>query len=34
MGNVEAKELIYMTHGHELKGGGMWVGGGVQGIGE
>ena len=23
IGNVEAKELIYMTHGHELKGG-MW----------
>ena len=21
VGNVEAKELIYMTHGHELKGG-------------
>ena len=21
IGNVEAKELIYMTHGHELKGG-------------
>ena len=21
MGNVEAKELISMTHGHELKGG-------------
>ena len=20
VGNVEAKELIYMTHGHELKG--------------
>ena len=20
IGNVEAKELIYMTHGHELKG--------------
>ena len=26
IGNVEAKELICMTHGHELKGG-MWVGG-------
>ena len=26
MGNVEAKELICMTHGHELKGG-MRVGG-------
>ena len=23
-----------MTHGHELKGGGMWVGGVVQGGGE
>ena len=23
MGNVEAKELIRMTHGHELKGGNM-----------
>ena len=23
MGNVEAKELICMTHGHELQGG-MW----------
>ena len=33
IGNVEAKELICMTHGHELKGG-MWVGGGVQGGGE
>ena len=28
-GNVEAKELIYMTHGHELKGR-MMVGGSVQ----
>ena len=27
MRNVEAKELICMTHVHELKGG-MWVGGG------
>ena len=25
MGNVEAKELIYMTHGHELRG--VWWGG-------
>ena len=25
IGNVEAKELIRMTQGHELKGG-MWVG--------
>ena len=31
VGNVEAKELIYMTHGHELKVGGMRVGGGVRG---
>ena len=30
IGNVEAKELICMTHGHELKGE-MQVGGGVQG---
>ena len=34
-GNVEAKERICMTHGHELKragwgGGGIWEGGGVQ----
>ena len=29
IGNVEAKELICMTHGHELWGG-MWEGGGVQ----
>ena len=27
VGNVEAKELISMTHGHELWGGGMWEGG-------
>ena len=33
IGNVEAKELIYVTHGHELKVG-MWVGGSVQGGGE
>ena len=27
IGNVEAKELICMTHGHELKGeGAMWAG--------
>ena len=26
VGNVEAKELISMTHGHELWGG-MWEGG-------
>ena len=31
VGNVEAKELISMTHGHELKSGGMWVGEDVQG---
>ena len=24
MGNVEAKELICTTHGHELKGGECW----------
>ena len=30
IGNVEAKELIYMTRGHELKGG-NGVGTGVQG---
>ena len=23
MGNGEAKEPIYMTHGHELRGGGL-----------
>ena len=33
IGNVEAKELKCMTHGHELKGG-MWVEGAVQGRGE
>ena len=33
IGNIEVKELICTTHGHELKGG-MWVGGGVQGRGE
>ena len=26
-GNVEAKELTCMTHGHELKVGGIWEGG-------
>ena len=27
IGNVEAKELIYIVHGHELKGGGYgWEG--------
>ena len=32
VGNVEAKELISMTHGHELKGG-MWGGvGGQDGV--
>ena len=31
IGNVEAKQLICMTHGHELWwGGGMWEGGVVQ----
>ena len=29
VGNVEAKELISMTHGHELQGG-MWEGEGGQ----
>ena len=29
VGNVEAKQLISMTHGHELQGG-MWEGGGGQ----
>ena len=33
IGNVEAKEFIYMTHGHELKGGNAG-GRGVQGGGE
>ena len=33
IGNVEAKELTCMTHGHELKGR-MRVGKGVQGRGE
>ena len=33
IGNVEAKELICTTHGHELKGG-MLMGGGVQGRGK
>ena len=32
-GNGEAKELICMSHGHELKSGGMLEGGGVQGGG-
>ena len=30
VGNVEAKELICMTHGHELYRGGMWEGEGGQ----
>ena len=30
VGNVEAKELISMTHVHELYRGGMWEGGGGQ----
>ena len=35
IGNVEAKELICMTHGHERSGGGgMQVEGMVQGRGE
>ena len=31
VGNVEAKELIYMTHGHELKG---WNEGGRGHVGQ
>ena len=31
MGNGEAKELICTTHGHELRGVGIVVAGGVQG---
>ena len=31
VGNVEAKELISMTYGHELYRGGMWEGGGWAG---
>ena len=27
MGNGKAKELICTTHGHELRGWGMWAGG-------
>ena len=34
MGNGEAKELVCMTHGHELRWGEMLVEGGVQGGGE
>ena len=37
MGNGEAKELIYMTHGHELRwrnAGGRGVQGGVGNKGE
>ena len=30
IGNGEAKELICMTHGHELSGGGMLVVGGCE----
>ena len=30
VGNVEAKELISMTHGHELYREGMWEGRGGQ----
>ena len=30
IGNGEAKELTYTTHGHELTKGGILVGGGVQ----
>ena len=31
IGNREAKELICATHGHELRGERMLVGGGLQG---
>ena len=34
MGNGEAKELICMTQGHDLRGHGMLMEGGVQGTGE
>ena len=37
IGNREARELICMTHGHELSGGECWRFGGVQsggGMGE
>ena len=35
MGNGEAKEIICMTHGHEVGGkGGMLVGGAMQGGGD
>ena len=34
IGNIEAKELICMIHGHELRVGVMQVGVGVQGEGE
>ena len=30
MGNGEAKELICMTHGHELRGGGVTLVGGCR----
>ena len=33
IGNVEAKELLSMTHGHKLQGR-VWVGVGVQDGGE
>ena len=31
IGNGEAKELIFTIHGHELRGGWMQEGGGMQG---
>ena len=34
MGNGEAKELVCTTHGHELSGGGMLVGGGCRAEGD
>ena len=30
MGNAEAKELVYTTHGHELREGGMLLGEGCR----
>ena len=32
VGNVEAKELISITHGHELQGGNVGGGGGQDGV--
>ena len=30
MGNVEAKEFVYTTQGHEIRGGCMGMGGGCR----